>query len=250
MQNAKQYPVALRCAAVALIASFCNLLFVSCGADSPSGPKAQGVMMEESEESVVSALAGVPALMDSLAANPGTDRQFRVRDASGRVVSFGFGFHADQEGQFRPAFTKQNGERAFVRLGFEGLTLILRLTDASGNFLEVAGKQAAYPLPAAKPGQGIDPGQWMRNGIAVAGVALAAWLGLSAFQFIAAGLGTIAIAGLVIGGAVFVAGFVAEVLERLGWTMDDFRELFGGTLASLRDIIVGVVEQFRETYNV
>ncbi len=241
-----------RCIAVVVLMGFCNLLFISCGGNTATGRdgEEQAVALEEREESVVEVLGGLPELIDSLAANPGTDKRFLATAASGAVVPFGFGFHADHEGQVRPAFTKAGGERAFVRLGFEGLTLVLRLTDASGNSLNVAGKPAAYALPAAKPGQLIDPDQWMRNGIAVAGIALAAWLGLSAFQFVAAGLGTIAIAGLVIGGAVFVAGFVAEVLERLGWTVEDFRALFGGTLASLRDIIVGVVEQFRDTDNV
>lgn len=249
MRKDRKYPAAVRCTAVVLIASFCNLLFVSCGGNSSAGPGRQDVDMEESEESVVAMLARVPAAIDSLAASPGTDREYRVRDASGTVITFGFGFHADREGDVRPAFTRETGERAFVRLGLEGLTPVLRITDAAGNPLNVAGKPAVYALPAAKPGQ-IDPDQWMRNGIAVAGAALAVWLGLSAFQFVAAGLGTIAIAAMVIGGAVFVTGFVADVLERLGWSMDDFRALFGGTLDSLRDIIASVVLQFRETYNV
>jgi len=218
---------------------------VACGKSSPSGPE-EPVDMDESEELVVAALSGLLALVDSLAQAPGTDRAYRVRDASGRVVPLKMGFHPNHEGDVQFAFTREDGARAFVDFG---LLSGLRIRDERGDEIS-AGSAEISGAFSTKPAQGLDPNQWMRNGIAAAGIALAVWLGLSAFQFVAAGLGTIAIAGLVIGGAVFVAGFVAEVLERLGWSTEDFRSLFGGTLTSLRDIIVGVVEQFRETYNV
>ncbi|OJI07195.1 hypothetical protein BK004_01535 [bacterium CG10_46_32] len=220
---------------------------VGCGNRSPQGPEDQDVDMEESEASVVAALGGLPVLIDDLAQRPGSNQTYRVRDASGTVVPFKMGFHQNHKGDTQFAITREDGKRAFVGFGlFSGL----RILDERGNEIAHRSVISSKATFAAKSAQGLDPEQWMKNGIAVAGIALAAWLGLSAFQFVAAGLGTIAIAGLVIGGAVFVAGFVAQVLAHIGWNIDDFRALFGGTLESIRNIIVGVARTFQETYSV
>ncbi|MEK7188951.1 MAG: hypothetical protein AAB671_00385, partial [Patescibacteria group bacterium] len=167
----------------------------ACGHDTPSRQDEPAVDMEESEDAVLTALGAVPSLVDGLARQPGADRQYYVRDASGKVIAFKMGFHQNHEGDVQFAFTRKDGKRAFVDFG---LLSGLRILDERGNEIST-GSAVVMGTLSTKPAQGLDPEQWMRNGIAVAGAALAAWLGLSAFQFVAAGLGTIAIAGLVIG---------------------------------------------------
>lgn len=224
-----------------------GLSAIACGKDKPFAPVGAYVDMAEDPESVRAALRNMPDLITYLAKHPGKDNEFRVQDASGETVSLWLGYHRDHEGNWRFAFTRKDGRRAFVNVG---LLSGLRILDEQGNSLKAAGKPAAYPLPAAKPEQWVDPEQWIQGGIVVAGLALAAWLGLSAIGFVASGLGTIAIAGLVIGGAILAVGVVEEIMERIGWTVEDFRALFAGSLDALLNMVAGAVQQFRLIYSV
>ncbi len=235
----------IRKMAFVVVIALLNMLFSqSCDESKIIGPKQKpDLILQENENSIFKAIEKIAEQIDELANNPGTDKNYLIIDSKEIETKVKFGFHKDKEGITRPAFTKESGERAYLRLGFKGITPSILMEDNNGNQIDYNSNiSSKFSTTSANLEFQIDSNKWIRNSIALIGAGIAAWLGLSAVQFIAAGLGTIAVAAIFIGGAMFIAGFTTNVLNQIGFTSENFIELFSGSIETIKTIILQAAE--------
>lgn len=242
--------------AFVLMLAIAVLPFAGCGNPVATEPEYDILLVGENERAIGPAVFAASERITYLAQNPGEELRLGLPTEGGGVEVIRLSFARDSDNDLRPVLTRSDGECAYLRLGLDGLTPVIRFTDADGNILNVRGKQLSFTVDqsamskVASQTTALGPSDWISLGIAAVAVGIVVWVGAGVVRLAAVGIGYLAVAAIVIGGVVIGVAAFNRLLEILGWSGTDLLALFQGAFEDTVRILAGAVEQFRKAYNV
>lgn len=242
---------------VVLVFAIAALPFAGCRNPASSVPEYDILLAGDSEQDIAPAVFAGSERIVSLAQNPGEELRLGLPTESGGVEVVVLSFLEDSKGDLRPTLTRPDGERAYLRLGLDGLKPVIKFTDREGHLLTAGGQKLIFALPgtsvlskAIVSGGQIDLREWASVGIAALVGGIVFFVGASVVRIAAVGISYLAVAAILVGGVVIAAAALKGLLELLGWETADILALFQGSLEDTTRILADAVEQFRKAYNV
>lgn len=232
------------------------LPFAGCRNPASPEPEYDILLAGESEQDVARLLAGGYERITLLTQNPGEELRIGLPTEGGAVEVVVLSFTKDSDNDLRPVLTRSDGQRAYLRLGLDGLTPVVKFTDRDGNPLTIGGQQLSFIVDQSAMNKimsqttALGPGDWLAIGIAAVAVGIVVWVGAGVVRLAAVGIGYLAVAAIVVGGVVIGVSAFNRLLEILGWEPADLIALFKTAFEDTVRILADAVEQFRQTYNI
>lgn len=215
----------------------------------PSQQQERDLVLEGDRAStLVERLRDFMPVMHDVATNPGRSMHVRLPLASGDEERLLFSLAANPNIGPRRYLRVQrrDGETAYFACG-NTLNPFLRVTDANGRTVFWNAKPLEFSLPWEDKAVWRDPRSMIQAGAAIAGLALALWLGVVATKIIMAILGFIAFY-LIVGGLLLVAGaVVVHILEKAGVNMEWLKNLAAAGKEALMQMVGGIMQRLRKT---
>lgn len=235
---------------VALLLSFLLAIIpvVSCSSSpTRSSNQKADIVLTGTNSEVTKQLVGQYDVIAALAQKPGSSTSILVgTDDNNNPVIVYLSFDATG----KPILTKPDGAQAALEFGLDGIKPVIRLTDINtGKIITQCIIESETIRAKLARGQSLNPADWVQAGIVAIGVAIIAWLGLKAIELTVVGIGYLAMVAIIAGAAVVAGGVISSVFRTLGWSVDDFINLFRQSFADLADLIAGAIQKFQETYN-
>jgi hypothetical protein len=145
--------------------------------------------------------------------------------------------------------TKQNGENANVLWGLVGSTPSIRLADAKGNNIVKDGIELEFPIisPSADENDSPLAEDWLLLTFKIFGFALAIWLGASVVRAVVSAIAFVAFNAVALSFIIIAAGLaywlLKQIMNFMGWTIDDVVLFFKQTWERILEIFNSIVHQ-------